>query len=62
MDTIRPMGLLAVWLHVPPEREDEFNAWYNTEHIAQITSIPGFIRGVFNPSAAAYSPPCRARA
>jgi hypothetical protein len=42
---IRPMGLLAVWLHVPPEREDEFNAWYNTEHIQQITSIPGFING-----------------
>jgi len=45
METIRPMGLLAVWLHVPSEREDEFNAWYNTEHIAQITSIPGFING-----------------
>jgi antibiotic biosynthesis monooxygenase (ABM) superfamily enzyme len=41
----RPMGLLAVWLHVPPEREDEFNAWYNTEHIRQITGIPGFING-----------------
>ena len=45
METTRPMGLFAVWLHVPPEREDEFNAWYNTEHIAQITSIPGFING-----------------
>jgi hypothetical protein len=45
MPDIRPMGLLAVWLHVPPEREDEFNAWYNTEHIQQITGIPGFING-----------------
>jgi hypothetical protein len=45
MGELRPMGLLAVWLHVPPEREDEFNAWYNTEHIAQITSIPGFVNG-----------------
>jgi hypothetical protein len=45
MATIRPMGLLAVWLHVPPEREDEFNVWYNTEHIAQLTSIPGFLNG-----------------
>jgi hypothetical protein len=45
MAEIRPMGLLAVWLHVPPEREEEFNAWYNTEHIPQITSIPGFISG-----------------
>lgn len=41
----RPMGLLGVWLHVPPEREEEFNAWYNTEHIPQITSIPGFVSG-----------------
>jgi antibiotic biosynthesis monooxygenase (ABM) superfamily enzyme len=39
------MGLLAVWMRVPPEREDEFSAWYNTEHIQQITSIPGFING-----------------
>ncbi len=23
----------------------EFNAWYNTEHIPQITSLPGFING-----------------
>ena len=45
MPEIRPMGLLAVWLHVPAEREDEFNAWYNTEHIAQFTSIPGFVNG-----------------
>lgn len=41
----RPLGLLAVWLHVAPEHEDEFNAWYNTEHIQQITGIPGFING-----------------
>ena len=40
-----PMGLLGVWLHVPPEREEEFNAWYNTEHIQQVTGIPGFISG-----------------
>jgi antibiotic biosynthesis monooxygenase (ABM) superfamily enzyme len=45
MAEIQPMGLLAVWLHVPPEREDEFNAWYDTEHIQQITGIPGFING-----------------
>lgn len=45
MAELRPMGLFAVWLHVPPAYEDEFNAWYNTEHIQQITSIPGFING-----------------
>ncbi len=26
MPEIRPMALLAVWLNVPPEREDEFKA------------------------------------
>jgi hypothetical protein len=36
-------GLITVWLHVPPEREAEFNAWYNVEHIDQIVAIPGFI-------------------
>jgi len=35
-------GLVTVWLHVPPEREEEFNAWYNLEHIAQVVNIPGF--------------------
>jgi antibiotic biosynthesis monooxygenase (ABM) superfamily enzyme len=45
MREIRPLGLFAVWLHVAPEQEEEFNAWYNTEHIQQITSIPGFING-----------------
>ena len=45
MAEVQPTGLLAVWLHGPPEHEDEFNAWYNTGHIQQITSIPGFIDG-----------------
>jgi len=35
-------GLVTVWLHVPPEREEEFNAWYNLQHIAQVVNIPGF--------------------
>ncbi len=38
-------GLVTVWLHVPPEREEEFNDWYNLEHIAQIVNIPGFTCG-----------------
>ena len=36
-------GLLTVRLHVPPEREDELNDWYNLEHFRQIVSIPGII-------------------
>jgi hypothetical protein len=37
-------GLITVWLHVHPEREEEFNAWYNLEHITQIVALPGFVR------------------
>jgi hypothetical protein len=42
---IRPRELLAVWLPRPAEREDEFNAWYNTEHIRQNTGISVLIDG-----------------
>jgi hypothetical protein len=35
-------GLITVWLHVPPEREDEFNDWYTLEHLAHVTNLPGF--------------------
>jgi hypothetical protein len=36
-------GLFTVWLHVPPEREAEFNDWYNLEHIPQIVALPGLV-------------------
>lgn len=36
-------GLIAVWLHVGPEREEEFNAWYDSEHLQQIVDLPGFV-------------------
>ena len=35
-------GLVTVWLHVPPEREEEFNAWYDLEHVDQVIGIAGF--------------------
>jgi hypothetical protein len=35
-------GMFTVWLDVPPEHEAEFNDWYNLEHIAQMTGLPGF--------------------
>jgi hypothetical protein len=38
-------GLLMVWCDVPAEREDEFNRWYNEEHIADILAIPGVLNG-----------------
>ena len=28
---------------VPSDKEDEFNAWYNTEHVPGILQVPGFV-------------------
>jgi hypothetical protein len=36
-------GLLMVWADVPADREDEFNRWYNEEHIPERLAIPGFL-------------------
>lgn len=36
-------GLITVWLHVPPEREEEFNDWYDLEHIPQVAGLPGVV-------------------
>lgn len=36
-------GLLMVWADVPADKEDEFNRWYNEEHLAERLSIPGFL-------------------
>jgi hypothetical protein len=38
-------GLLMVWADVPAEREEEFNRWYNEEHLAERLSVPGFLSG-----------------
>ena len=38
-------GLLMVWADVPPEKEEEFNRWYNKEHLAERLAIPGFLSG-----------------
>jgi len=35
--------LLAMGQDVPPDKESEFNAWYNTEHIPAMKRVPGFI-------------------
>jgi len=38
-------ALMTAWNHVAPEREEEFNAWYDTEHLPQVVALPGFMRG-----------------
>ena len=37
-------SLLAVWMDMPAEQEDDFNAWYNEEHLADRMAFPGFLR------------------
>ena len=36
-------GLLMVYCDVPPDVEEEFNEWYNQEHIPERLSIPGVL-------------------
>lgn len=38
-------GLLMVWCDVPADKEQEFNRWYNEEHLAERMAIPGFLSG-----------------
>jgi len=35
-------GLLLTMTEPPPQMEEEFNAWYDTEHLPERLSIPGF--------------------
>jgi len=35
-------GLLLTLTEPPPHMEEEFNAWYDDEHIAERLAIPGF--------------------
>ena len=37
-------GVLLVGLTVPPERDEEFNVWYNTEHLPFLSAVPGVLR------------------
>jgi len=37
-----PRGLLLVLADPPPDFEEEFNAWYDTEHLPERAALPGF--------------------
>lgn len=43
MTTATHDGLLLARLRVPLSQDEEFNAWYNTEHLTQIGSVPGVL-------------------
>jgi hypothetical protein len=38
-------GLLMVWTDIPTDQEQEFNRWYNEEHLKERLAVPGFLSG-----------------
>jgi hypothetical protein len=38
-------GIFLVYTDIDPKYDDEFNAWYNTEHLPDLLSLPGFLDG-----------------
>ena len=38
-------GLLMVWADISEDKQEEFNRWYNEEHLAELLAIPGFLNG-----------------
>lgn len=44
--TIATQGILIVWTDIPLEIENDFNDWYNREHLPdRVGRMPGFLRG-----------------
>ena len=46
MTSAKGKGFLLVLMDCPPYLEDEFNAWYDTEHIPERLAVPGFETGL----------------
>ncbi len=46
MTGTRGKHLLTVYANIPAEIEDDFNQWYNTQHIPERLAIEGFQRAV----------------
>lgn len=36
-------AIFLVYTDVDPKHEEEFNAWYNTEHLGDLLKLPGFL-------------------
>jgi len=36
-------GIFQVYTDIDPKYDEEFNAWYNTEHLGDLLSLPGFL-------------------
>ncbi len=39
----RGTGLLMVWIDMPAAMEEDFNNWYNEEHLYKVYSFPGVL-------------------
>jgi len=44
MNPHRPAGLLLVTTDIEQPYEDEFNRWYNDEHVPERMRCPGFLK------------------
>lgn len=42
MQVVPPRGTLAIWTDIEPGHEDDFNRWYDREHMQERVAIPGF--------------------
>ena len=40
---LHPNGMLLVWTDVEPAAEEDFNAWYDQEHMVERLAVPGFL-------------------
>ena len=36
-------GLFMVWVDIPADKEEDFNRWYNEEHLDELLAIPGVL-------------------
>ena len=40
---MKATGVIVTCIDIPPEREGEFNAWYDLDHMPEITTLPGVL-------------------
>lgn len=45
MAVLKGQGIFMVFVDIEPHQEEEFNAWYNTEHLPEILATPGVLTG-----------------
>ena len=43
--TLAPPGILAIFNNVAPDREAEFEEWFQHEHLQERLGLPGFLLG-----------------